>query len=147
MNHPTSRRPRRSAAFTLIEMMVVLAIIAGLAALVGPAIFKQLKKADATTAKAQAVQLANAVKNYYMDMHQYPRRLDDLVQNPGGDKWDGPYIEDGALPKDPWGEPYHYDCPGTHNPKGVDVYSYGADKAPGGEGENADIGNWASDSK
>ena len=132
----------RSAGFTLIEMMVVLAIIAGLAALVGPAIFKNLKKADATTAKTQIVQLGNSVKDYYMDMHQYPKRLEDLVQNPGSDKWNGPYLEGGALPKDPWGEDYHYECPGSHNAKDIDIYSYGADKTPGGEAENADIGNW-----
>ena len=139
------RRQSRRTRFTLIEMMVVLAIIAGLAALVGPAIFKQLKKADATTAKTQIVQLGNAVKDYYIDTREYPKKIEDLVQNPGSDKWNGPYLEGGALPKDPWGESYHYDCPGIHNPKDVDIYTYGADKAPGGENENADTGNWSAD--
>ena len=78
-----------------------------------------------------------------MDMHEFPKKLDDLVQSPGGTKWDGPYMEKASsVPLDPWGEPYHYDCPGNHNKKGVDIYSYGPDKAPGGEGDNADITNW-----
>ena len=140
MQTQTPRKQRRSKAFTLIEMMVVLAIIAGLAALVGPAIFKNLKKADATTAKTQIVQLGNSVKDYYMDMHQYPKRLEDLVQNPGSDKWNGPYLEGGALPKDPWGNDYLYISPGEHGD--YDLYSFGADSAKGGEGKNADITNW-----
>ncbi len=132
-----TRRHSRRRAFTLIEMMVVLAIIAALAAVAGPAIFKYLKDADLKAAKMQVQNLSSAVKGYYMDVHEYPKRLEDLVTDTGNAKWKGPYLEGRTtMPKDPWGKDYQYQNPGSHNKNGVDIYSEGPEGAAG------PIGNW-----
>ena len=134
------RERRRIGAFSLIEIMIVVIIIGMIMALVGPNVMKNLKEAQGSTARNQIMLLANAIDDYYLDMAEYPAKLEDLVTNPGNDKWDGPYLRFGKIPVDPWGEPYGYRSPGEKGE--YDIYSYGADKAPGGEGEAADLSNW-----
>ena len=134
-------RYRRRRRFSLIEIMVVLLIIGLLGALVAPKAINKLKKAKRQTAKVQIRLLANAAKDYYLDMDQFPDSLEDMVRNPGGEKWDGPYLEPAKIPNDPWDNEYHYEAPGQDG-RDFDIVSYGADNAPGGEGDNADIVSW-----
>ncbi len=134
------RRLRRHS-FTLIEIMIVVVIIAMLAALVGPNIAKSFDKAKVSTTKSQAVNLKDAVQRYAMDISSYPNSLQDLISNPGVDKWDGPYIEAKSVPKDGWGNEFIYTVPGSDN-MAFDIISYGGDSAPGGTGNNEDISCW-----
>ncbi|MBP1729885.1 MAG: gspG [Deltaproteobacteria bacterium] len=125
-----------------MEILVVVAIIALLAALVGPRLFPKLGKGKQAAAKAQIELLGQALDQLRLDVGRYPSTqegLNALAQNPGMDKWDGPYLKK-ALPMDPWGKPYHYQLPGTHGE--YDLVSYGRDGAPGGEGEDKDITSW-----
>ncbi len=133
------RRPRRSH-FSLIEIMIVVVIIGMILGMVGPNLMRNLGKAKRKTAKNQIALLGNAAKDYYLDMSEYPGKLEDLITDPGNDKWDGPYLDPPKIPVDPWGEPFIYDHPGQHGD--FDIYSYGADKAAGGDGNNADIESW-----
>ncbi|HPY89866.1 MAG TPA: type II secretion system major pseudopilin GspG [Lentisphaeria bacterium] len=137
----TPSRRRRSRPFTLIEIMIVVVIIGMLAALVGPNILGSLDKTKVKSTKAQLVSLKNAVQQFYMDMSSYPNRLDDLLVNPGNDKWDGPYLEAKNLPKDGWDNEFQYSCPGSNNMP-FDIISYGADKSSGGSGYNEDLSCW-----
>ena len=139
MKKKQNRRNRRH--FTLIEIMIVVVIIAMLAALVGPNILGNLDKAKAKSTKAQLVNLKNAVQQYYMDMSSYPSALQDLITNPGNDKWNGPYLEAKALPKDGWDNDFIYTVPGMDNMP-FDIDSLGADKQQGGTELNADISCW-----
>ncbi|MBN2449895.1 MAG: type II secretion system major pseudopilin GspG [Lentisphaeria bacterium] len=136
---PYSRRLRRHY-FSLMEIMIVIVIIGMIAGLVGPALMNKLTKAKITTAKAQIEILENACKDYHLDLSEYPRSLDDLIANSGNAKWDGPYLDPPKIPVDPWGEPFHYENPGRNG--AIDIYSYGSDRASGGEGRNADICSW-----
>jgi general secretion pathway protein G len=135
-------RRERQKGFTLVEILVVVAIIAMLAALVGPRLFPKLGKGKQAAAKAQIELLGQALDQLRLDVGRYPSTqegLNALAQNPGMDKWDGPYLKK-TLPMDPWGKPYHYESPGTHGE--YDLLSYGRDGAPGGEGEDKDITSW-----
>ena len=128
--------------FSLIELLIVMIILGLLASLVGPKMFGKLGMAKQKTAKTQIEMLMTALDAYRLDMGVYPSSqdgLEALVVNPGDDKWDGPYLAKG-VPLDPWGNPYNYANPGTHGE--VDIYSYGLDNQPGGEGENSDVGSW-----
>jgi general secretion pathway protein G len=127
MNVTRNRRRCRRHAFSLMEIMIVIVIIGMIAGLVGPALIKNLDKAKVETAEAQVKLLENACKDFYLDMSEYPKDLNDLVTNSGNAKWDGPYLEGTPpkLPVDPWGSPYQYD-PSTHA-----VSSMGKDKASG----------------
>ena len=142
-----SRRvARRRAAFTLIELMVVVLIIGLLAGLVGVRVLDRLSDAKIATAKSQIAMLHEAVKHYRIDTGDYPDPsigLDALVQEPAGvTGWrKGGYIEAGEVPKDPWGNHYLYDCPGERYD--FDIYSLGKDNRQGGEDEDADIYNTA----
>jgi general secretion pathway protein G len=132
------------AGFTLIEMMVVIAIIGILAALVVPRIMGRPDEARITAAKQDIGTINQALKLYRLDIGRYPtteQGLSALVARtsiePIPQNWKaGGYLD--ALPNDPWGNPYQYANPGTKAE--VDVYSYGADKKPGGTGTDADIG-------
>lgn len=137
-----SRRSRNASrrAFTLIEVMVVVLIIGMLTTIVGVSVARRPGQGRQTTARAQVEILANAVEEYHMGTSAYPAKLVDLVQNPGNAKWDGPYLRKKQVPKDPWGNEYHYDTPGEHDT--FDICSYGSDGAPGGEGGAADINSW-----
>lgn len=132
---------RTANHFTLIEIMIVVVIIAMLAALVGPNIIGNLDKAKAKSTKAQLVNLKDAVQQFYMDLSEYPNALQDLITNPGNDKWNGPYLEAKNLPKDGWGNDFVYTVPGQDNMP-FDLTSYGADKTSGGTGYNEDISCW-----
>lgn len=128
--------------FSLIELLIVMVILGLLASLVGPKMFGKLGKAKQGTAKAQIEMLGAALDAYRLDMGAYPPvGLGSLVENhSGSEKWDGPYLTKKKIPEDPWGEEYIYTFPGEHGE--YDLYSYGADRQPGGEGENADIVSW-----
>ena len=135
---------RRQRGFTLIELMVVLAIIGVLAALIVPNVLGRADEARVTAARTDVGNLMQALKLYRLDNQRFPsaeQGLQALVTRPTVEpvplNWK-PYIE--KLPRDPWGRPYQYMNPGLQGE--VDVLSLGADGQPGGEGFNADIGSW-----
>jgi general secretion pathway protein G len=136
----------KNAAFTLIEIMVVVIILGILAATIIPQFIGTTQDAKIGAAKSQVAELESAVERFYVHMDRYPSAdegLQVLVDPPANDddkKWRGPYIK--QLRNDPWGHPYQYAIPGTHNPTSFDIWSRGADGQDGGEGANADIGNW-----
>lgn len=133
-----------SLGFTLLELLVVLVIVGLLVGIVAPNFFKNVGKSEITTANAQIDSFGKALDQYRLDNGRYPTTADGLtalVREPAGASgWNGPYLKK-DVPKDPWGEPYHYQSPGRRNPD-YDLFSYGPDRAPGGDKENADIGNW-----
>lgn len=144
---PSAPPPMRRAAFTLIEILVVIAVIAILASLVAPNVFQHVGTARSTTARSQLEMLATALDAYRLDTGRYPtsaQGLEALVTLPAIDApvaWRGPYLRR-AVPRDPWGTPYVYVAPGVVNPGAFDLLSYGADGRPGGDGEDADILGW-----
>ena len=126
----------------MIELVVVVIIIGLLAALVGPRLFGRVGKSKQAAAQAQIELFGVALDNYRLDVGKYPTTetgLQALQSNSGVDGWDGPYLKK-EVPLDPWGNAYVYRSPGEHGD--YDLISYGADKAPGGEGEDADIVSW-----
>ena len=131
---------RDERGFTLIELLVVIIILSLLAALVGPRLFGRVGKSKTAAAQAQVELFGAALDQYRLDIGKYPAQLEDLVRNPGAQGWDGPYLKKSEIPKDPWGNPYQYKNPGQHGD--YDLWSQGADNAPGGEGENADATSW-----
>ena len=136
----------KNAGFTLIEVMVVVIILGILAAIVVPRVMSRPDDARITKAKQDIRALESALNLYKLDNFVYPstdQGLEALVKKPSGSpeprNWkDGGYID--RLPKDPWGNTYLYLNPGVKS--AVDIYSLGADSQQGGEGVNADIGNW-----
>jgi len=136
------RRFRAHTGFTLLELLVVVAIIALLVGYVGPRLFGQLGKSEITTAKAQIDALEKAVDQYRLDTGHYPTTelgLAALVNKPQSEpKWNGPYLRK-DVPLDPWGKAYVYKQPGEKGE--YDIVSFGKDGQPGGTGENADITN------
>jgi general secretion pathway protein G len=134
---------RRRIGFTLLELLVVVAIIGLLAAYVGPKYFGQIGKAEVKAARAQMDALEKALDNYRLDVGSYPSTQQGLnalfVQPAGVAKWAGSYLKKG-VPADPWGRNYIYKSPGDHGE--FDLSSLGRDGAPGGSGEDADINNW-----
>lgn len=135
---------RRERGFTLIELMVVLAIIGVLAALIVPNVIGRADDARVTAARTDVGNLMQALKLYRLDNMRYPsteQGLQALVARPTTEPIPGnwkPYLD--KLPNDPWGRPYQYLNPGIKGE--VDVLSLGADGKSGGEGNNADIGSW-----
>ena len=119
-----NRSNHRRAAFTLLEVMLVLLIIGLLVSLVAPQIFGMKERADIKAAQGQIGMLYNACNYFRLHMNDYPASLDQLVQDPGqGSKWAGPYIE--RLPKDPWEHEYVYEYqPGGAKPL---IFSLGKD--------------------
>jgi general secretion pathway protein G len=137
---------RRSVqrGFTLIELMVVIAIIAVLAAVIAPNLLDRADDARSTAAKADVNIVVQALKLYKLDNQRFPtaeQGLQALIAKPTvgvvPTNWRS-YLE--KLPNDPWGRPYQYLNPGIRGE--IDVMSFGADGQPGGEGKNADVGNW-----
>ncbi len=139
-------RAGAGGGFTLLEVMVVVVILGVLAALVVPRIISRPDEARVVAARQDIASLMQALKLYRLDNQQYPateQGLQALVERPATVplplNWKaGGYVE--RLPKDPWGHPYQYLNPGLRGE--IDVFSLGADRAPGGEGSNADIGSW-----
>ena len=137
---------RGQRGFTLLEVMVVVVILGILAALVVPKIISRPDEARIIAAKQDIASLMQALKLYRLDNQRYPtteQGLQALLAKPATAptplNWKpGGYIE--RLPKDPWGNPYQYLYPGLRGE--IDVFSYGGDGAPGGEGNDADVGSW-----
>ena len=142
--HPARGR----AGFTLIEILVVIAVIAMLAALVAPNVFQHVGTARDATARSQIELLGAALDAYRLDNGRYPSTDQGLealrvqpATQPLPSNWRGPYLRR-DVPLDPWGSPYIYLSPGAVNPNGYDLLSLGADGEPGGEGEDADVVSW-----
>jgi general secretion pathway protein G len=140
----TTRSPAAARGFTLIEILVVVVILGILAAIVVPRVMEHPGEARQVRAKQDIQAIMTALNTYKLDNYTYPtteQGLDALVHKPGGSpeapNWHG-YLD--KIPKDPWDKPYLYLRPGVHGD--VDVFTYGRDGKPGGDGEDADVGNW-----
>lgn len=140
IRNPKSQTRSRSA-FTLVEMLLVVAIIGILAALVIPKIAGKSDEARKTAAHADIYGgIKSTLDNFDVDNGYYPKSLNDLLVQPqNANHWKGPYFDPPQLPVDPWGNPYIYYFPGKHNPGSYDLSSMGPD---GKEGTDDDIGNW-----
>ena len=129
---------QRRRAFTLVEMLLVLVILATLAAIVYPKVMGRSEQARVTAAQTQIANFKTALDSFEVDNGFYPKGrngLMDLIQKPrDAVSWHGPYLE--SIPKDPWGNDYLYECPGKHNPSSFDISSTGP---PSGQNP---IGNW-----
>jgi general secretion pathway protein G len=136
----TPRFPRRrQRGFTILEIVIVFILLAGIMAFVGPKIFEQLGRAKSQEARIRIQQLAGQIEMYKLEVGRYPENLQALVKQPSGvDRWNGPYAKDPDL-KDAWGNDYRFTVPGQG--KAFDLVSLGADGKDGGEGENRDISN------
>lgn len=131
---------RRAVGFTLIELLVVLAILTLLAGLVGPRVLGQLGGAKSKTAAVQIADLEKSIELFKLDVGRFPTTEEGLqalaVKPATANGWNGPYIK-GGVPNDPWGKPYKYASTGG----GIEIMTFGADGAAGGDGENTDVKN------
>lgn len=134
------KAPGSGAGFTLVELLLVLVILALIGGLVLPGIIGKAEGAKVKAAASQVSRISMAVESYYLDTGSTPESLELLVNEPGdANGWNGPYVKPSSL-KDPWGRDYEYRYPGEHGD--FDIFSFGADGQPGGDGKNADINNW-----
>jgi general secretion pathway protein G len=141
------RRPRlkrdRDGGFTLVELLVVLVILSLIMGLVGPRVLSYLSDARAKSAKLQIDSLSAALDLFYLDTGRYPSKsegLDVLIaRKPSVDNWNGPYLQQNALPLDPWGNPYEYRIPGDKT--AYQIVSLGSDGREGGTDDASDITN------
>jgi general secretion pathway protein G len=135
---------RKDEGFTLLELLVVLAILGLLAAIVAPRVISYLGSSRSKTAAIQVKNIAASLELYRLDAGRYPNEqegLNALIKAPpGAAAWNGPYLADKSALNDPWGRPYQYAMPGKRGE--FDVFSYGADDKEGGSGEDKDVGNW-----
>ena len=147
-SHPRKEACRKDAGFSLVELMVVVFIIGLLSTVVLINVLGARTDAQLKTARTNVTSLANALEQYSLDMYDYPtteQGLEALVTEPPGASTAGSYRKGGYInkvPLDPWGRPFVYRRPAERSDKAYDLYSLGADGEPGGEEENADIGNW-----
>lgn len=130
----------KARGFTLLELLVVVAIIGLLVAYVGPRYVSQIGKSETAAARAQIDALAKALDAFRLDTGHYPSSAQGLaalrIRPASETRWNGPYLQK-DVPADPWGKPYVYRVPGARGD--YDLLSYGRDGAPGGSGENTDI--------
>jgi general secretion pathway protein G len=141
----TNPHRRRRAAFTLVELLLVMVILATLAAIVIPKFAGRSQQAKVTAAQSQISSMELALDAFEVDNGYYPKSgaLGDLAEAPAGaSNWKGPYLK--KVPLDPWGNPYTYEYPGKHNPTGYDLLSPGPD---GRAGTDDDIDNWDANRK
>jgi len=146
VNSRITRRegPRFEQGFTLIEIMVVVIILGILAAIVAPNVIGRVGDAQISAAKQDIRGIESALNLYRLDNFAYPTSEQGLAAlstkpaDPNIRAWKGPYLQ--RVPKDPWGNDYLYLSPGNRGE--IDIYTLGRDGRPGGEGEDADIGNW-----
>lgn len=133
----------RRQGFTLLELLVVVAIIGLLAAYVGPKFFSQIGRSEQGVAKSQVEAFSRALGAYRLDVGGFPTTeegLEALIKRPAtATKWNGPYLEK-DVPADPWGRPYRYQSPGAEGAD-FDIVTLGKDGQPGGTGDAADITN------
>lgn len=140
---------RRRKGFSLVEIMVVVIIIAVLATAVVLTVGGKPDEARSSRARSDINTIETALESFRLDMRRYPTEEEGLVvlsRAPDGEeatRWKGPYLR--RLERDPWDNAYQYRQPGLMNEAGFDLFSFGADGQEGGEGYNADIGNWAED--
>jgi general secretion pathway protein G len=137
-------KPRAPRGFTLIEILVVVVILGILAMIVVPRVMEEPGRARVVRARQDIASIVAALNIYKLDNFVYPtteQGLEALVTKPSGQP-DAPNWTQrlDRVPKDPWGHPYQYQHPGQHSD--IDIFSFGADGKPGGDGEAADIGNW-----
>ncbi|MGY6555621.1 MAG: type II secretion system major pseudopilin GspG [Wenzhouxiangella sp.] len=126
--------------FSLIELLVVLVILGLIAGLVVPNIMQRGEDANVRVAKTEIQRLSMAVDEFYLDTGRAPRELRELVERPANVRsWNGPYVNASNL-LDPWDNPYQFRFPGQH--RSFDIFSYGRNGSPGGEGVDAMITNW-----
>jgi len=141
------RRQSRRHGFTLVELLLVLAILAILAGIVLPKLSGRTEQAKEAAAKSQIATFGVALDAYEVDNGSYPRGKNGLaslwIKPREATNWKGPYLQK-DVPLDPWGHPYIYECPGKHNPTGYDLMSMGADGRVGGDD---DIVSWSTTQK
>lgn len=133
------------AGFTLVELLVVLAIISLIAGMVGPRVLNYLSDSKTKAARIQMESLKAAIDLYYLDNGSYPPAttgLNALVKKPDGTShWNGPYLKGTVVPNDPWGQTYSYIYPGQHG-EPYDLISFGSDGREGGTDSAADVVSW-----
>lgn len=140
-----SRREDREAGFTLLELLVVLAILGLLIGLVAPRALNLLGSSKEKIARIDVERLAANLDIYKLDVGTYPttdQGLQALIRRPqGAERWNGPYLKGDKLPEDPWGHPFGYRSPSQRPGHDYDLYSLGPSGQAGGTGDNAPIYN------
>jgi general secretion pathway protein G len=135
--------PRNARGFSLLELVIVLIILGTIMGVLAPRIFGNVEKANQQLAKTRMEQLSGQLEILRLEAGRYPNSqegLRALVERPGGmEKWNGPYLKDPAMLKDPWGNDFRYTSPAQGKP--FEIVSLGADGKEGGEGENKDLVN------